>query len=60
MFENNTAISAIPTNDLQHCDIGMNADNKTVQWLSLECEDEKIAIEIVNMVAKIMWGKRKV
>ena len=57
MFENNTAISAMPTQDLQHCDIGMNTDNNIVQWLSLECENEKTAIEVANKVAKTMWGK---
>jgi hypothetical protein len=56
MFENNTAISAIPSNNLQHSDIGLNPDHETVSWLAIECESKQTAMEIADMVVKNIWG----
>jgi hypothetical protein len=56
LFENNTAISAIPTNKLQHGDVELRSDRESVRWLALECANEKTAIEIAGQVVKKIWG----
>jgi len=57
MFENNTATSALLTNNLKHGDVGLSGDNETVQWYALECPDEKTAIQIADLVVKMIWVK---
>lgn len=57
MIENNTAISVSITDNLQHGAIGINKDDKTIEWLVLESPDEKTAIEIANVVIKAIWEK---
>ena len=56
MIENNTAISAMATDDLKHGDIGFKSDKGTVEWLTLECADAKTAMEIAERVVKRIWG----
>ncbi len=56
LFDNNAATSAKLTDeDLKHGDIGLKADKETVQWLALECQDTKTAIEIADLVVKKIW-----
>jgi hypothetical protein len=55
IFENNTAVSAVPAPELMHSAIGLNQDKETVQWLALECPDAKTAIEIGTKVVQIVW-----
>ncbi len=56
MFENNSAISAIPVNNLQHNDLGLRPDKESLQWLALECNDEQTAKEIGEKVLKMVWN----
>jgi hypothetical protein len=55
IFESNVAVCAIPSKRLKHLDIGLMADKETVQWLALECADEKTAMEIGNKVVQVVW-----
>ena len=55
--ENNTAVSAIPSKNLQHNDLGFTSDHESVQWIAIECDDKKTAIEIADMVVKNIWGR---
>jgi len=48
--ENNIAISATIEDGLQHCDMGLNPVDKTLQWLAIACEDEQMAIEVTEAV----------
>lgn len=57
LFENNTAISAIPNKHLQHNDLELNQNQESVKWIAIECEDPKTAMEIADMVVKQIWGK---
>ena len=56
-IENNAASIATPTIDLQHGDIGLDTTKETVQWLAIECADESEAIEVADLVVKIVWNK---
>ena len=55
IFKNNIAVAAERANNLQHHDIGLSPDKETLQWLALECPDEKTAIEIGEKVLKMVW-----
>jgi hypothetical protein len=53
--ENNVVVSAAIADYLEHGDIGINPAKKTIQWLAIECEDEKIAIEVAKSVVESVW-----
>ena len=56
-IEDNTVVSAMLADNLQHGDIGISEDNKTLEWLALESPDEKTAIEIAGLVVRTVWKK---
>ncbi len=58
LFENNKANSAIPAKNLQHGDIEFKIVHKTLNWLAIECNNKKTAIEIADRVVKTIWGEK--
>jgi hypothetical protein len=58
LFENNHATSAIPANNLHHGDIEFRIVHKTLKWLAIECSNKKMAMEVADRVAKLIWGER--
>jgi len=57
LIENHTPVSVVEADDLEHGEVGFKADNKTIQWLTLECPDKKTAFEVAEKVVHMIWRK---
>jgi len=56
LFNNHTAVSAVPEKGLRHGDMGFEADNKQVHWIAVECSDDQTAMEVATLVVQKLWS----